>query len=110
MTFHRLSKTFIAVCSVTFKPPTATGTWQCHGLDEPVCVNRAKPTFMRPIQRGSYIIYSDKEICYGFSCADLRFCISRGRVIFGPSPICGLPLLLSVVLHVALVIAIDLGT
>ena len=40
---------------------------------------------------------------------DLRFCISRGRVIYGSSPICGLLLLLSVVLYFCLVIAIDLG-
>ena len=31
---------------------------------------------------------------------DLRFCVSRDRLIYGPSPICGLPLL-SAVLHAA---------
>ena len=43
---------------------------------------------------------------------DLRFCVSLGRASFTAPPqfICGLPLLFSVVLHVALVIAIDLGT
>ena len=43
----------------------------------------------------------------------MSFHIGRGRVIYGPYPTCGLPLLfllLLVVLHIALIVAIDLGT
>ena len=39
---------------------------------------------------------------------DLRFCTRRGHLIYGPCPICGLPLI-SAVLHAAQVIALDLG-